>query len=164
MDCDLKMLKGLNRMNKPKFRAWDTWNKRMIEWEYLIDYCDIDYLFGGYDGGFGKEGPKSYEYPIPMQYSDYNDEENLDEIWESDLLEIESPKGKFIAEVVKENGTMGMVAVKGCIVDYFTDHWNDHFMPLIDLYWNENGDDGCLPKSKRLGSKYENPELLNEVE
>lgn len=101
---------------------------------------------------------------ILIQYSGYNDEENLDENWESDLLEIKSPRGKFIAEVVKEHGTIGMVAVKDCIVDYFTDHWNDHFMPLIDLYWNENGDDGCLPKSKRLGSKYENPELLNKVD
>lgn len=96
------------------------------------------------------------------QYSGMHDEKNLDDIWEDDVLEIESPKGKFLARVINELGTFGIVVIgkDDCITNYFEDHWNDHFMPLIDLYWNENGDDGCLPKSERLSSIHENPKLL----
>ena len=149
-------------MNEPKFRAWEP------DVKYMNDQVRVTWNRFGSNELFVEVteafGWKEIDSKYLMEYSGYCDEENLDEIWESDLLEIESPRGKFIAEIVKDHGTMGMVAVKGCIVDYFTDHWNDHFMPLIDLYWNENGDDSCLPKSKRLGSKFENLELLSGVE
>ena len=96
-----------------------------------------------------------------MQYINYHDEENLDVILESDLLGSESSKDKFVVKVVKEHGTVGMTAVKCFTEEYFPNHWSDHFKPLLDLYWNENDDDVCLPKTKRLGSKYENLDLLN---
>ena len=54
-----------------------------------------------------------------LQFTEMYDENNCDDIWEFDLIEVESPKGKFVAKVVKEYGTFGIVAVKGRIVDYF---------------------------------------------
>ncbi len=35
-------------MREIKFRAWDNDKKEMVDWEYLIGYCDIDYLFGNH--------------------------------------------------------------------------------------------------------------------
>ncbi len=164
-------------MNKPKFRAWDKHEEEMLEnVTPLFDESDnmiaiiTDFRLVGSPGTSEIE-IGSYdttinwdEFPyILMQYSGMHDNHDYSDIYEDDLLEIESPKGKFIAKVESCYGTWGITAIKGEVVDYFEDHWCDSFMPLIDLYWNENGDDGCLPKSRRLGSIHANPELLNEV-
>lgn len=145
-----------------KYRAWDKEKKEMYE-VACIDFikkmvCVLE-----------NDSKKicrwiSLKKITLLQFTEMYEETSCDDIWEFDLLEVESPKGKFIAKVVKEYGTFGIVAVKGRIVDYFWDHWNDDFMPLVDIYWNENGDDGCLPGTKRLGTSFENPELLKEVE
>ncbi|WP_429949355.1 YopX family protein [Enterococcus sp. AZ101] len=131
-------------MNKPKFRAWDESDKKMIEWEHLINYCDIGYLFGGYDGGFGKEGPKSYEYPIPMQYTGLKDKNGV-EIYEGDVCEWHIPDmGRPEPDAMIRYAS---------VVEYRQGSFNlsGYLFPNVRLI-------------KVLGNIYTNPELLNEVE
>lgn len=131
-------------MNKPKFRAWDESDKKMIEWEHLINYCDIGYLFGGYDGGFGKEGPKSYEYPIPMQYTGLKDKNGV-EIYRDDEIEGEYPNGKHFKGVVEYATDRAAYVVKT------TNSWCPSPLEICK---------DCVV----VGNIHENPELLNEVE
>ncbi|PZL70329.1 hypothetical protein CI088_15545 [Enterococcus plantarum] len=176
-------------MNKPKFRAWDKNDKKMIDWEYLINYCDIDYLFGGYDGGFGKEGPKSYEYPIPMQYTGlkgymdeaFNDPEEK-EVAQGDVIDIfweEWPAGYY-----QENHMIGVVdwddTGTAWVIRNGKFDWDNptpipneidgmsisRSLPdeedLEEVFlhnFNLTSDDITI-----LGNIHENPELLNEVE
>lgn len=53
-------------MREIKFRAWDIVNKKMKNWEHLIGYCDVSYLFDGATEGYGEEC-RYFNYPIPMQ-------------------------------------------------------------------------------------------------
>lgn len=133
-------------MNKPKFRAWDESDKKMIEWEHLINYCDIGYLFGGYDGGFGKEGPKSYEYPIPMQYTGLKDKNDV-EIYEGDYIRYSGSKGTSIYIVTFENGAFLLIDLEYDEDSLLWENYKD-----LNTHWEV------------LGNIHTNPELLNEVE
>lgn len=103
-----------------------------------------------------------YERVIPEtvgQYTGLKDKNHVD-ICSNYVLLITGEKGKFRAKVIYETGTFGIVALKGSIVDYFPDHWNDDYMPLIDLYWNYNNDENIIVQVEVIGDIYENPELL----
>lgn len=63
-------------MREIKFRAWDKDKRKMVDWEYLVGYCDIDYLFGNHE--------HVPDFNV-MQYTGLKDK-NGKEIYEGDIL------------------------------------------------------------------------------
>ncbi|MEC3942748.1 YopX family protein [Enterococcus mundtii] len=98
-----------------------------------------------------------------MQSTGLKDKSAKYEINNKDILLVDTfPESSFKAKVVYETGSFGVVALKGDIVDYFPKHWNDTFMPLAELYWIFDCEDGVLDCVEILGNEFENPELLEE--
>lgn len=94
-------------MNEIKFRAWDEYHEKLVE-VASIDFDNGICLVRDVEGDVYSVHRDNLAL---MQYVGMHDEENLTDIWDHDLLETESPKGKFVAEVVKCYGTFGIVGV-----------------------------------------------------
>lgn len=139
----------------PKFRAWDK------ETQSLRDVLVIDWLNELVDLEGGRIDRQFDEVEL-MQFTGLRDKTYEKEIYSDQILLVDGEKGKFKAKVIYECGAFGIVAVKGRIIDYFPDNWNDDFMTLLDLYWNYNNDDNCIDQVEVVGNIYENPELLEE--
>ena len=89
-----------------------------------------------------------------LQYTGLRDQEGV-EIFEDYVLEVDTPNGVFLAKVVYEIGSYGLVALSGRISDHIKATWNDDFTSLIDIYWSENDDDGVMQSVKVVGNIYE---------
>lgn len=139
----------------PKFKLYDSTDQKIRE------VTDIDWSLGivGTQGG-------AIEYELDnielMQSTGLRDKTYEKEIYSDQILLVDGEKGNFKAKVIYECGAFGIVAVKGRIIDYFPDNWNDDFMTLLDLYWNYNNDDNCIDQVEVVGNIYENSELLEE--
>lgn len=138
----------------PKFRAWYTPFKGE-EFGQEMKY--------GQAGSLLTHAEMSPDKYVLMQSTGLKDKSAKYEINNKDILLVDTfPESSFKAKVVYESGSFGVVALKGDIVDYFPKHWNDTFMPLAELYWIFDCEDGVLDCVEILGNEFENPELLEE--
>ena len=85
-----------------KFKAWDKDKCKMIEWEELINYCDIDYLFGNI-------GLNSKRDTIPdleiMQYSGLKDKFGV-EVYDGDFIKTRKGNIQQVQQIIETvNGT-----------------------------------------------------------
>ncbi|MEQ6206613.1 YopX family protein [Enterococcus mundtii] len=150
----------------PKFRAYSTKENEMY---YPHNDKNVDWTIDDETGfiaplvnlGSGMWGMiDKYEL---MQSVGVRDKNAKCEIYRKDILLVETLSNvSFKAKVVYEQGSFGIVALKGDIVDYFPKHWNDTFMPLAELYWIFDCEDGVLDCVEILGNEFKNPELLEE--
>lgn len=127
-----------------KFRAWDKDKKRMIDWKYLIDYCDIDYLFGNQCLEEKRDTVPDFKI---MQYTGLKDK-NGKEIYEGDI--VSSIEGTF------SNTGMGIVqAYKGMYVSFYGQ----------DIIGRDQFDELHTVCNSRevIGNIYENLELLELI-
>lgn len=156
-------------MREIKFRAWKKTNTP----EMFNDVTSVDFKKGVVGLGYKvsswqiREDSEPLENLILMQYTGLVDTHNR-EIYEGDILNIKSPKGPFMAKVVNSIGTYGVIAhgvIDGRrqVRDYFPDNWNDDYLTLLDIYWNNNDDDNMLESVEIIGNRYENPELLENA-
>ena len=94
-------------MREIKFRAWDKVDNRMLAWEALDDWHDINNIFGeGADPTEINKGWGLKRY-IPLQYTNLKDKNGV-EIFRDDLTKINGA----IYQVVYLNGAYGFVDVK----------------------------------------------------
>lgn len=140
-----------------KFRAWDRYEEAMTNQDGIY--------FGAMDHDETLESlilclEERYEL---MQYTGLKDKSAKYEINNKDILLVDTlTESSFKAKVVYESGSFGIVPLKGNIEDYFPKHWNDTFMPLAELCWIFDCEDGVLDCVEILGNEFENPELLEE--
>lgn len=127
-------------MREIKFRAWDTLNKKMHDWEQIRGYWDIDALLGGQWEGFGG-GNHPWNYPIPMQYTGIKDKKDV-EIYEGDI----------ISGWVSAHSHSGRDKVLK-IVKYQVDRARYNF-DAIDVFVDDK------EYLEVIGNIYENPELI----
>ena len=142
-------------MRQIKFRCWNKLYKQMQNWEHLIGYCDVEYLFG-------KEKAFEGHDVVPMQYTGLKDIDGV-EIYEGDILE--TPFDYPANDYLDYEGESGMFRGKV------------RYMPSRGFYMSQ-----CIAKSdcfdtgykwsKRkdlqiratrsvvIGNIHENPELL----
>src|SRR5690625_4744541 len=125
-------------MRKMKFRAWNAEENKMLDWEHLRGYCDIDFLFGG----AYERGNHPYPYPIAMQYSGLKDK-NSKEVYEGDIYLNPLGHKMKIDFSLTEASFVGVSLRTG------------RELPLLNL----NGE----LQGEIVGNIYENPELLNSV-
>lgn len=120
-----------------KFRAWDKEEEKIIDWQYLIDYCDIDYLFGNIE-----ENPKRDTIPDfdVMQYTGLKDQKGV-EIYEGDILYFEPYETHGNDRIVEYMDG----AYRGRLIR------NGYSQLLSD----------CVYETRVIGNVYENPELLD---
>lgn len=145
----------------PRYRVWDKQTERM----HIVSGIDFN------DGLVSSVNIWHEGWPwvlepdeiVLMQSTGLKDKSAKYEINNKDILLVDTfPESSFKAKVVYESGSFGVVALKGDIVDYFPKHWNDTFMPLAELYWIFDCEDGVLDCVEILGNEFENPELLEE--
>ena len=81
-------------MRTIKFRAFNIKENKMIDWEALIGYCDIDYLFGG---GYLRVNKRhsNFIYPIAMQFTGLHDKNGV-EIFEGDVIHSDTHNENFV--------------------------------------------------------------------
>lgn len=136
-------------MREIKFRVWDNDEKRMIyddifssgTWlypDYILDN-DIEgqTFVTKICGPLGEEWTEG-KYPI-MQYTGLKDKNNVD-IYESDILAMDSEKGK----VIYDEGSYVVIFQSGAVILLHRVIYDFHV--------------------KNVGNIYENPELLKEVQ
>ena len=136
-------------MREIKFRAWDSFNKKMCYGkEYkvtfngtILNMCDIDMV---------------YQLKL-MQYTGLKDK-NGKEIYEGDIVQEVLPNGKY-------NDAPGVVNIG----EFICDNSGDEYAPIAcygvhvtgsdNYWWNRRGEfiPGCVII---LGNVYENPDLL----
>lgn len=144
-------------MNKPKFRAWDTWNKRMItefggsnrvKTKDGSNYVDLQARKDGTVKAVLMEFKNSGIFTRPvedlptMQYTGLKDKNGV-EIYESDILNYGDYKKSH--EVIFRNGCFWGHAI------------GEEEQIGIGLF-------NALEDLEVCGNVHENPELLNEVE
>ena len=146
----------------PKFRVWDKNNKCMHEVRSI--WIEDDFPLNSHVVySLGNTVEVIFDDVELMQSTGLKDKSAKYEINNKDILLVDTfPESSFKAKVVYETGSFGVVALKGDIVDYFPKHWNDTFMPLAELYWIFDCEDGVLDCVEILGNEFENPELLEE--
>ena len=144
-------------MREIKFRAWDTLNIKMHDWEEIRGYWDVDALLGGLREGFGgKKHP--WNYPIPMQYTGLRDKNDI-EIYESDAFikifrTVEIPTGKSGIEKA-----VGIVKLHEGAFQVHVDGWG--YELLSDVLKSQNtSEHSDYWENEVIGNIHENPELL----
>ncbi len=126
---------GRGDMREIKFRAWDTWRKRM-------GYRELEGSVWKYNNGddyFTMSSNSKHMYKI-MQYTGLKDKNNK-EIYEGDILygRDEEADEEIFEEVIWDDDKAKFMA-----------SWKDY---KIDLFLINK-------KDKIIGNAYENPELL----
>lgn len=144
----------------PKFRALNIKTGFWFDEQELV-FCDGKWFQDW--RSFEDDFPLDMQDCVVMESTGLKDKSAKYEINNKDILLVDTfPESSFKAKVVYESGSFGIVALKGDIVDYFPKHWNDTFMPLAELYWIFDCEDGVLDCVEILGNEFENPELLEE--
>lgn len=146
-------------MREIKFRVWDKTRKK------LFQVVSIDFVLERVEIWVSTIATiLSFNKIEIMQYTSLLDKE-LNEIYEDDLLDVDYPNGTFLARVVYELGSFHIVAVKGSIIDYLPENWNDNVVPLTSLHWEQDCTDGnAIDSVKIVGNIHENTSLLEVVE
>lgn len=123
-------------MREIKFRAWDKEEKEMVSWKTLIDYCDLDYLFGNIN-----ETPKRVTIPDfdVMQYTGLKDKNGI-EIFEGDVLTSNVQPCKMVNPIKDGYG----------VVRFENGMFKLGAISLVTF----------ISKMEVIGNIYENPELL----
>lgn len=143
-----------------KFRVWDKQTETIQEIE-SISFKERKLVIAQQSiAWFNADYIRNFDDIELMKSTGLRDKTYEKEIYSDQILLVDGEKGKFKAKVIYECGAFGIVAVKGRIIDYFPDNWNDDFMTLLDLYWNYNNDDNCIDQVEVVGNIYENSELL----
>jgi len=129
-------------MREIKFRAYDKDEKRMIDWQYLIDYCDIDYLFGNYMLTEKRDTVPNF---VVMQYINFIDK-NKKEVYEGDIVRVVYNGTMYIKQVVFDESELDFKATNG------KKEYGKHFVYLP-----------CCEEVEVIGNIYENPNLLSDT-
>ena len=90
-------------------------------------------------------------------------------LFEGDVVEFFGMRG----EIVQECGAFGIAVSKGIDYDLLESKiphnnsanfcYNDNFISLWELFWNYEQDDNPLFEVRKIGNRWDNPELLEEV-
>lgn len=91
-------------MKNFKFRAWDNGSKSMLNWDYLIGYCDLDFLFG--------DVKRDYVPDAVMQYIGMNDM-NDTEIYEDDIVRVIADGVEYFYQVIFDEDELDFKATNG---------------------------------------------------
>jgi uncharacterized phage protein (TIGR01671 family) len=124
-------------MREIKFRAWDKKKKKMFDWKYFLDWCDIDHLFGNL--GIENKRTNIPDFEV-MQYTGMKDR-NGKEIYEGDIYHQGDKNILYVVEWL-DTGLMGKQ--KGTNSYAGLSYWKD--------------------KIEVVGNIWDNPELLESVE
>lgn len=82
-------------------------------------------------------------------------------LMEGDVVKIDDfYKGEMTAKVVFELGAFGFVGIDKRVVDVIPDSWNDDFLTMAYFSWIYDHYEGHLVNVLKIGTVYENPELL----
>lgn len=133
-------------MREIKFRAWDKSDKKMCLWIEEKDDDEWKIILSHNDGGSYYELPDVFkrEHLEVMQFTGLKDK-NGKEIYEGDVLRVESHGGVEIVEVKYEERYAGFNFFQG-----------DEVCPLTD-YTDMMGFD---LNANIIGNIYENPKLM----